>query len=122
VIGSIASIEDIGGGIDNFAQVPDESSTVLADHRAGPEQSSQHAYWFGGYYGYPGYAIILIATREALVVHITTAGTIAPTGVIAVTTERIIGADEGTGTDGATGAGITDRRNWMLSRLHRNTS
>ena len=44
--------------------------------------------------------IILIATREALAVHITTAGTIAPTGVVAVATERIIGADGGTGRMG----------------------
>ena len=53
---------------------------------------------------------------------ITAAGTIAPTGVVAVTTERIIGADGGTGTDGAAGTGITDRTNRMLSQLHRNRS
>src|SRR5262245_1055179 len=57
-----------------------------------------HACCFGGYYGYPGYAYY---PYEALAVHIRTAGTIAPTGVVAVTTERIIGADGGTGTDGA---------------------
>ena len=74
-----------------------------------------------GYCGYPGYAIILIATREALVVHITTAGTIAPTGVIAVTTERIIGADGGTGRMGPRAlASLIGRIE--LSQPHRNTS
>ena len=37
-----------------------------------------------------------------MAVHITTAGSIVPTGVVAVTTERIVGADGG--TDGAAGA------------------
>ena len=46
----------------------------------------------------------------------------APLLALAVTTERIVGADGGTGTDGAAGTGITDRTNRMLSQLHRTTS
>ena len=69
----------------------------------------------------PWSRIILIATREALAVRITAAGTIALLA-LAVTTERIVGADGGTGRDGAAGTGITDRTNRMLSQLHRTTS